>query len=139
MASARELPLDLRDVAVWLDILEGGMFGEVLAAVNYAHDETLLSGLLVQCDEPELRRMLRAEGKRCLTALGYEFAPTGGDVYSVSAARRNGLSAHAKVSMIARIKAALNGEEFGPPIVLDPPPRWPTADEPPQDAFDDDF
>jgi len=138
MASARELPLDLRDVAVWLDILEAGRFGELIAAVNYTHDETALSGLLVDCHEPEIRRKLRAEAKRCLMALGYQFAPTGGDVYSVSAARRHGLSAHVKVRMLARVKSALAGEPFDPPMVVDPPPKWPHPDDPPE-PVDDDF
>lgn len=126
-------------MAVWLDILEAGMFGELIAAVNYVHDERVLSGLLVDCHDPEIRRKLRSEAERCLVALGYRIEPTGGDVYSVSAARRHGLSAHLKVAMLARVKAALNGEPFDPPMVVDPPPKWPHPDDPPEPAVNDDF
>lgn len=139
MASSARLALDLRDVAVWLDANEPGMLGELIAAVNYVYDDRMLSGVLVDCSAPEVRRKFRADAKRALTALGYQIEPTGGDVYSVSAARRRGLSADVKMKMLERVRAALAGESVGPPMVIDPPPVWPTSEELAKAPYDDDF
>ncbi|MGP6090000.1 hypothetical protein [Antarctobacter jejuensis] len=137
MPSSKELPLDLRDAAVWLE--SQGMVGPLEVDRNYVPDERLISHVVVYNDVPEVRRTLRLQATRALEALGYRVEPTGGDVYSVSAARRHGLTVQQKNRMVSRIELALSGKSFGPPEITDPPPRRMTPEEIAALPVDDDF
>lgn len=108
----RDLRLDLRDIAIWLDYKLPGQLDGIVVDRNYSEPPAVLSHVVTFSGDDETRRALRAEAERILVALGYAIAPTGGDTHDVHPDSIAGLTDYERVLVLDRMEAGLADGHF---------------------------
>jgi hypothetical protein len=123
MATPREAALELRDrlleqdladVATWLALRHPGAEFILLAQMHYSQPAFVaeIAYVVVETEPQALRRSLRAEATRALSALGWHIAPRRADVYDAGQAPPFP-AAHGRMAAFARVAAALSLVDAG--------------------------